>query len=253
MDTIGKIRPSSKSIQAPSQRTEALERLRYLAVQQRCGVLIGRRGTGKSDLFARLANELHREGFETSLINLAGLSADELPQIIAAELGLGLEPTADKIQTWATLQDYANAVRQSNAHHVLMFDQLDRADVSTAVTFERLLSLFDGAFACLFASRPKLAKPYRVLMKNHCWMQVPLDRLNSNDASQLLAQEVHSRSHELHLTPGAIAAAQDATAGRVDKLKRLAELAVIAAEADHLDEIDNEVIRSLKRELELPH
>jgi hypothetical protein len=251
MDTIGKIRPSSKTNLSPSQRIEAFERLRYLASQQRCGVLIGQRGTGKSDLFSRLENELHREGFETSLINLAGLPADELPQIIAAELGLGLEPNADKLLTWSTLQDYANSVRQSNSHHVLMFDQLDRADVSTAVTFERLLSLFDGAFTCLFASRPKLGKPFRALIKNHCWMQVSLERLSSSDASQMLAQEVYSRSKELHLTQDAIAVVQDATAGRVDKLKRLAELTAIAAEADELREINKDVILSLKSELEI--
>ncbi len=251
MDTLGTIRPSSKSNHVANQRTESLERLRYLASQKRYGILIGRRGTGKSDLFARLAGELHLEGFETCLINLAGVPAHELPQMIAAELGLGLESNEDKILTWATLQDYAHAVRQSNSHHVLMFDQLDRADESTAVTFERLLSLFDGAFACLFASRPKLGKPFRALIKNHCWMQVSLERLSSNDVSQMLAQEVYSRNQELHLTHDAHAAAQDATAGRVDKLKRLAELTAIAAEADGLHEINEDVIRSLKSELEL--
>ncbi len=251
MDTIGKIRPSSKSNHSLSPRTESLERLRYLALQKRCGVLIGRRGTGKSDLFAQLADELQREGFEISIINLAGLSEDEFPQIIAAELGLGLEPNADKIQTWATLQDYANAVRLSNSQHVLMFDQLDRADESTAISFERLLSLFDGAFACLFASRPKLVKPFRALIKNHCWMQVPLDRLSSNDVSQILAKEVYSRNQSLHLTQDAIEAVQDATAGRIDKLKRLAELSVLAAEADNLQEIDEDIIRSLNSELKI--
>ena len=252
MDTLGIIRPSLKTERSLHPRTEALERLRYLALQHRCGLLIGRRGTGKSDLFARLAGELQREGFETSLINLAGLSAEELPQIIAAELGLGLEPNADKVLTWATLQDYARAAGQSGSQQVVLFDQLDRADESSAIVFERLLSLFDGAFACLFASRPQLCKPFRSLMKNHCWMQVSIERMNASDVSQILAKEVHSHSQDLRLTQDAIAAAQHATAGRVDKLKRLAELASIVAETDDLQEINESVIRSLIGELELP-
>ncbi len=249
MDTLGTIRPAIISPQPESQRTEALERMRYLALRRRCGVLFGSRGAGKSDLLNRLGNELRLEAIQVSRINLAGLLSEEIPFQVARELGLGVPLDAGLIQHWSLLQDYSSACIWSGEHHVLLFDQLDRADESIAPALERLLTCFHGTVACLFTARPKLARPFRALIKNQSWMEVKLKRLSNEDLSQVLAQEISSNSQQLSLSSDASEAAEDVTKGRLDKLKRLAELAAIAAEAEEIQEINAEIIRALQGEV----
>ncbi|QDT31200.1 AAA family ATPase [Thalassoglobus polymorphus] len=249
MDTIGTIRPSVISPQPASQRAEALERMRYLALQRRCGVLYGSRGSGKTDLLNRLDDELSREAIQVSRINLAGMLPEEIPFQLGGELGLGLPSHTPLIHSWSLIQDFTQACSRSGEHHVLMFDQLDRADQSIAPTLERLLTLVNGTFSCLFASRPKPERAFRSFIKNQSWMEVKLERLSNEDVSQVFAQEISSKSQALNLSSDATSAAKEVTKGRLDKLKRLAELATLAAEAEEIHEINAEIIRALQGEV----
>lgn len=250
MDTQGMIRPTGTRIRQRGQRTEAFERMRYLGMQRRCGLLVGPRGSGKTEMLEQLEQAFQREGCSVAQIALVGMTGTELPLQVAAHLGIGLELNGDLLTTWAMLQDYADAVRQTGTKQVLIFDQLDRADDSLRPPLERILTLFDGTCSCLFAGRPKLSRWLRTLVKNYCWMCVNLQPLSETDVSQTFAQEVSNFSGDLQITPEAVATAYEVTAGRLHQLRRLAELARLAAEAENLQQIDGEVIRQLNRELE---
>lgn len=251
MDTIGAIQPAELIANQQSNRLEVFERLRYLAAQQRCGVLVGRRGTGKSELLQQLKIELECEGISGSVINLAGVCANELPSIVAAELGLGGFTSGENFSTWTRLQDYAIGAQQSSVQHVFLFDQIDRAAAELALSFERLLSLFDSTFACIFATRPKYHASFRSLFKNHSWLKVDLERLSDNEVSQAIGKHLADDESEVQISKEAVEEVKSAAAGRVDKLKRLTELAILAAEAEEIRVINEDLIRSIRSELKV--
>lgn len=251
MDTLGSIRPASVSAHQASQRAEAFERLRYLALQKRCGVLLGERGSGKSAMLSHLRLELAREGVEASCLRLAGVEPREIPQLIAAELGLGISANSSFLATWTLLHEYAAASAQSGNSHIFLFDQIDRVDAGATAIFERLLTMFDQSFACLFASRPKYHREFHVLFKNHAWLKIELGRMNRQEISQTLAKEFSHSENDLQVTSEAVDVIQEMTQGRMDKIRRLTELAALAAEAEEIRVLNEEVIRSLMGELSL--
>lgn len=251
MDTLGSIRPEMKRVSQESFRTEALERLRYLACHRRCGILVGRRGTGKTELLETLSSELEREGISTSRICLAGLAPEDVVFQIACDLGLGVEPGHSLRMIWTALQEYAQASQMSGNQHVFVFDQVDRADSSMALQFERLLTLFDDTFAVIFVSRPQIQPEFKRLLKNHSWMKVRIQRLSVADSTQVLAKELSAPERDLQITKEAAELAVELTKGRLDRLKRLSELAALAAEAEELKTVNAEILRSLQLEVTL--
>ncbi|MBT5018365.1 MAG: ATP-binding protein [Planctomicrobium sp.] len=251
MDTIGSIQTSEFVANEQSNRQEVLERLRYLAIQRRCGIMVGRRGSGKSQLLQHLKTELELDGISSSVINLGGVTAAELPFMIAADLGLGLASNSDALTTWLALQDYAVGCQQSATEHVFIFDQIDRAPAELAMTLERLLSLFDSTFACLFAARPGYHPSFKSLFKNHSWLRVDLERLSESEVTQSLAKHLATEDFDIQISKEASSAAHVASNGRIDKLQRLTELAILAAEAEEIRVINEEIIRSIQSELKV--
>jgi len=86
MDTLGTILPQPAGLAEAEHRTEALERLRYLVHSGTSGMVSGPSGAGKSWCLNELARQLRREGISIDQINLAAVTAEELPGIIASRV-----------------------------------------------------------------------------------------------------------------------------------------------------------------------
>lgn len=265
MDTIGHIHPlpaeteSAIAESAPlhaTYRVEELERLRYLALHRKCGVVIGKHGSGKSDLLARLQLELESEGTEASIIRLASLTLDEFPWRMAAEIGCSPPLEASTRQLWANLDDYAHGCRQTGQQRVLLFDQFSTADRGLIPSIERFLTTFEGACSCILAIRPSAAKALGPLIKRHAWLQIHLPRLTEEESSAVVLEQAQSNATDppsvaTEFTHDAVDALVAVGSGRIDRLRRLTELAILAAESEEQPTIDAELIRSLQQELRL--
>lgn len=251
MDTLGTIAPPPSAAAEPDQRTEALERLKYLAHAGACGLLTGKPGSGKSWLFAQLAAQLRREGLAVAQIDVGGLSDAELPAQVAARLGLGVSPRIDRLELWSLLEELAEASQRTGRRMALLLDHVERADERLSAPLGRLMDLFGSSCAWLLAGAPGLAVPFEQLLHRRAWLRVELGSLERTDVARILSRELLSRDASLRLTPDAIDVAAAAAEGRIGRLCRLAELAALAAEAEESGEISGDLLRTLQQELAL--
>lgn len=250
MDTIGTIEPGEMKIDPPSsQRGETFERLRYLSEERRCGLLVGKRGTGKTDLLRKLLYEVEQAGLPTVYLSLSGVDADEFPQLLALQLGLNERGVQSRLETWIALQEFAEGLAETETHYVFLLDQIDRAEPSIVLVLDRVLTIFANSAAVIFASRPKFPVEFKTLFKSHSWMKVSLESLQTYEVSRTIAQELSREDTKVTITPEAVDLIDDVSNGRVDRLERLTKLAILAAQAEGLETIDREVIQSIQAEL----
>ncbi|SFJ18671.1 hypothetical protein [Planctomicrobium piriforme] len=249
MDTLGTISLQIAPCAETEHRTEALERLRYLAQSGKYGLLLGSEGTGKSWLFGQLARQLRREGVAVAQLNLSGMAGLELPYQVAGRLGLGVTTSASLLEVWSRLQEYAEAGRSMKRSLAFLVDHIDRADESALVPLGRLMELFNWNCGWLMASRSPCPSVWQSFFQGRSWLKVELKDLQPRETAQLLARDMSERAIAAQFTSEGVTAAHELTAGRIRRLRQLAELASVAVEAEGLKEIDADLLRSLAAEL----
>ncbi|WP_437205736.1 AAA family ATPase [Planctomicrobium sp. SH664] len=249
MDTLGTITPAMGPVVETDQRTEALERLQYLAETRSSGVLVGESGLGKSWLLSQLARQLRLNGFACAQIDLTGLEGSELPARICAVLGSGLSPLAPAVEVWAWLQDYAQSAGQVHRRLVFLLDHLDRAAESVVIVLERLMSLFGSSSTWLFGTRPQISLAMQTLLSERTWLRIELAPLKRDEAARVLTQDFVQGRQPVRISPAGIDAAWEECHGRLRRLRQLAELACIAAQVEGAREVSDEMVREAALEL----
>lgn len=260
MDTVGHSAPrgdvsetaaamTSQSKQAHDQRSEALERMRYVALRGSCGLLTGPRGAGKTWLTQQLVDELRKQGTPAETINLTALPGEELAFTVASKLGFGIDVFDTEMSIWALLQDYAESIRDVGTRHVLVFDDIDRADEGALPRLNRVMNLFNSTGACIFTATPKVRRPIRKLLKSAAELKIELGDLSAAETSQILNQRVQQLRVPVTVTDDAVQALQHLGQGRIDRVSRLAELSSLAAEVEDSRVIDGRLVHEVAGEL----
>ncbi len=237
-------------------REEAVARSLFLAESgRRCGVIVGSAGTGKSLLLEKLARTLKRSQREVALVDLLGCTSQEMLWETAAELGLAPGKSASTAALWRLVHDYFRSNQFARVPTVVLFDHLGRADGECATVLQRLLSLTSGAGAgvtFLLAAR----------VAEHSKLWATLGRFSDLriDLPTFDRVETGRYVNALLIQAGAMAPIFDdsglervfeLTAGIPGEVNRLCDLALIAAAADGLPNIDESVIDAVAAELQL--
>jgi len=249
MDTLGTITPQPASPAEAEHRTEALERLRYLAHSGTCGLVSGPTGTGKSWCLSELARQLRREGVSAAQIDLAAVSPQELPWLVSLRLGSGLFTGTGPVECWMWLQDFADASRASRRRLTFLIDHLEHADESVIAPLNRIIHAFGGSCSWIFAAAETIAPGWKSFLNEYVWLRIELQNLARRESLQLLSRDMLQRGSAARFTPDGIEAAQQIAQGRIRKLQQLAELASLASEADGLTQIDADMVHALAGEL----
>lgn len=249
MDTLGTIVPQSAAGAQTEHRTEALERLRYLVHAGTCGLVTGAPGTGKTWCLRELATQLRREGISVALMNLAAVSAQEFPWLVAAKLGSGLTANSDQAACWMWLQEYAESSRGSRRRMTFLIDHIEHAEDFVVAPLRRLLDAFGESCSWIFAARDPVPLAWNSFLSEHSWLRVEMQRLAERESLQILSRNLIQRGCSARFTPQGITAAQQLAQGKIGRLQRLAELASLACEAEGVTQIDEEMVRSLATEL----
>ena len=249
MDTIGAIRPLLAGETAASRNVEALERLTYLVAKKETALLYSFCGSGLRPAVDELKRRLKAQGIHVAEVHLAGVSEGELPALFASELGLILSPKASLIEVWLALQSSAHSAHLTECRTTFILSGIELAHEAIGPGLDRILTMFDGVIPCLFAARQPVSGFMKSILSQHVWLRIDLDKLSERESIQEFTQHLLKLHSGLSLASDAMQVIHPLTQGDARKLRHLAELAALAAEADEQLEIDAATIRSLEDEL----
>lgn len=251
MDTLGSIIPHITTGAESEHRTEAIERLKYLAHTGHSGLITGPQGSGKSRCLAELATQLRREGVSVAQLNLTAVTSEEVPWQISTRLGSGLLSGTRDLECWLWLQEYAESTAMTQRRLAFLLDHVDRADDSVIRPINRMIDAFGNRCSWIFAAGSHISPAWTAFLNEHIWLRVELKDLAQREAMQLLTRDLMERGCSARFTPDGVDAAQEIAQGRVGQLRRLAELAALAIEAEGGAEIDRNLIQALCEEMSL--
>ena len=233
--------------ESPSHE-EALARLYFLIEQQRqCGILTGPAGTGKTALLTLLAKQLRRSQCQSVLLDVCGISGDELIWQLANALHVAPAATARPFLLWRSVRDSLHGLSKSEQQIVLMFDHFDRGEADCPVVLEQLLRLTDGTGGgctlLIAADETAISRSLSPLLPL-VDLRIELSPLNRHETAYYVYESLKQAGAETELfDPSALDAIFAATGGLPREIGRLCELSLLAGMADKRTTIDAETVR----------
>jgi type II secretory pathway predicted ATPase ExeA len=177
------------------------------------------------------------------------VTGQEIPYLIAGRLGAGCSSRTSSLELWSQLQDHAESAQRMRRRVAFLLDDVDRADESALPALGRLIELFGASGSWLFSARSAGSSGALRVLADRLWLRIELPPLSRQVAQQVLARELAHGTAPARLTPEAVEAAHELAAGRIRRLRQLAELASLTAEAEQRTDITADLIRALGEEL----
>lgn len=231
---------------------EALARMLYLVEEgERCGLLTGSAGTGKSTVLIRLHRQLRRAGWKSCRIDLAGVDQAALLHRLAVELGVNPAADADPHETWDQLELSLAAAARVQQPWVVLFDHADRLRPGALSLLEQLLHTPHArGIVLLFACRNEGRTPLLKTLSEHTGLRIDLPAL-SVEETQWYIEHALDRGEVAtsEFTRDAIQLVARITGGVPRQINRLCRAVLLAASAEHRVEIDAELVLSVAEEL----
>ncbi len=231
---------------------EALARMLFLVEEQdRCGLLTGAAGTGKSTVLIRLHQQLRRSGWKSRRIDLAGVDHAALLHRLAAELGANPASDADPHDLWDQLELILAAAARVQQPWVLLFDHADRLRPGALSLLEQLLHTpYSCGIVMLFASRHEGKTPLLKALSEHTSLRIELPALSVAE-TQWYVEHALDRGlvSTTDFTRDAVQLLARITNGVPRQINRLCRAVMLAANAEHRSEIDAELVLSIAEEL----
>ena len=233
---------------------EALARLHFLVEQRRClGLLVGESGAGKSLLLEVAAEEFRRGGLDVAKTSLLGVQVTELLSELVAQLGGGLDRSANLGRLWQVLWDRLTENRYAQVDTVLLLDDADQASQNLLPHLIRLSHLATSSpvrITMVLAGRPvsinRLGRDILDLVE----LRIDVDPWDESDTARYVADSLsRAGGKSAVFDDEALARLQELTHGNPRRVNQLADLALIAGAGQDLPQIDAEVVQSAFEQL----
>ena len=231
---------------------EALARMLYVVEERdRCGLLTGPGGVGKSTVLRRLHQLLRRTGWKSCRIDLAGVDHAALLHRLATELGTNPDSDTDPHELWDQIELMIASAARVQQPWVLLFDHADRLRPGALSLLEQLLHTpHSRGLVMLFAVRHEGRTPLIKTLGEHSGLRIELPALSIEETQRYVE---HALDRCLVSTPvwnrDAVQLMARITSGVPRSINRVCRAAILAASADHRDEVDSELVLSVAEEL----
>jgi type II secretory pathway predicted ATPase ExeA len=240
----------------PAQE-EALARLEWLVSErQRCGLVVAEPGMGKSHLAIAAARRLGGLGAEVIVLSLRGLPENEWLDLLIDRLPLDPASRAEAIRPWLKLENHLRQNTLMGRPTALVFDDLDQAPADAQAGIGRLVASAEARFATtviVATARPDGLATVPEAVRQRAAVRIDLPPWTEEDVAAYLADSlVRAGRDAKHFTPAAAQTIQRFATGVPEAIRRLAHLALAAADTGGLDHVDAATVEHVWRELSPP-
>jgi len=233
---------------------EALARLHFLVKERRrVGLLMGVSGSGKSLLLEVFAEQLRQSGLPVAKVNLLGLEPAEMLCLLGTGLELNLDPSRTVARLWRSVSDRLIEYRYEQLDTIILLDDADRA-AAPVLDLATRLAQHDHSPAArltivLAGQRERMSRIGDRLLEL-AELRIDLDPWERADTEAFLSSSLAQagRQSSVFADP-AVARLHELSRGIPRRVSRLADLALVAAAGEELQQIDAEVVESVFHEL----
>jgi type II secretory pathway predicted ATPase ExeA len=233
---------------------ETLSRLYYVIEQrQKCGLLCGEEGTGKSLLFEIIARQAKRSQRQVALIDTFGMEEGELLWKTLGELGLGNHSSKTRGEQWRLLSDHLHGATSAHQQVVLLFDHLSQSDPQCRLLAERLLHLpacTKGWVTVIVSTSPLQLKEIPAGILSQVDLKITLDPLDAYHTGEYVNQAIQKAGSKKSLFPvSTMHHMHEQTLGIPRRINRLCHLSLLSAIETNAKSVDPDLFLSSSKEL----
>ena len=247
-------KPDPRRFYPAVSQEESLSRLHFLVDNhRRLGILTGPSGCGKSLLLEVVAKQFRFQNRQVVLESVMGVDVDEFLWKVAAGLGTNPAITTSTRQLWRDIDDVIAANRYQCLSTVLLFDDVEEAEADVLSSITRLVQgdkSDDSRLTVVLACNSNRTHLLGSRIPELCDLRVELEPWSDEEVSEFVRNSLTSAACSSDLfTPEALELLSEATEGVPRRVQQLAQLSLVAAAAQDLDEIDEETLAAVRREL----
>lgn len=237
----------------PAQE-EALARLEWLAAEgQRCALVVGPTGAGKSHLAVMAGRRLAGLGAEVAVLSLRGLQAADWIEMLLERLPLDPASRLETLRPWLKLENRLRENTLLERTTALVFDDVDAACSEVVNGVTRLATAAEPRFArtlVVATTTPEGLGHLPEALRRRAIVRIELAAWTTEETAAYLARET-ARAGDTggSFTPEAAATLARCAAGVPRDIVALARLALAAATGDGAATVDAGTVERAWREL----
>jgi type II secretory pathway predicted ATPase ExeA len=248
----GSLEPATFYCGSPQE--ESLARLEWLLEQrQRCGLVTGEDGVGKSHLATMTVRRLAGLGAEPVLLSLRGLAPGDWLDLLLARLTLDPASRAEPLRPWQKLENRLRENTLMERPTAIIVDDLDHATDDCLDGIARIVGAAEPLFArTVVVALASSARVSRIpdAIRSRAAVRVELTPWDEADVAGFLAHSLERVGGPVDLfTPGAVGTISRFAMGVPRVVCQLAHLATVVAAGERRPQIDSAVIEGVWREL----
>ena len=233
---------------------EALARLFFLVEQRRrLGLLMGPAGSGKTTLLQFFAQQMRREGQPVARLSLVGLQPGELLALIGGAFSLALSPTAALPQLWRAIDDRLAEHRVQQVDTVVLLDDADQAAPAVLGQVSRLViagGAPDPRLTVVLAGQQQRIGRIGSRLLDLVELRIDLAPWAETETAEYLKDVLAQAGRETPVfDESAVNRLHALARGIPRRVRRLADLSLLAGAGRRLDHVDADTVAAAFEEL----
>lgn len=246
--------PEPATFHAGLPQEEALARLEWLCdTHERCGIVLGDPGVGKSHLAAVAARRLAGLGAEVAVLSVGGLPEGEWLDLLLDRLPIDQRSRAEPTRPWQKLENRLRENTLLERTTALVFDDADRAPADALAGIARLVAAVEprfGSTLVVVTAQPAGLRHLPDEIRQRAAVRIELAPWEEQDVAAFIAAAVRRVGADADLfSTEAVATLARFTSGVPRQVVRLARLSLAAAAGDGLRGVDAATVERAWREL----